>query len=121
MTKREDKLSIILHHLQVDIIRQWQQVLETVEDAVAMVTRRGLMSLEVGIRDTEFLLHSWGLFCRWQKDEGLQRTGGALSSEALNKLEVIVVLLHKLNAKLKVFAGNHLNLEPDGSLQHSRL
>uniref|UniRef100_A0A3B3CZB6 Midasin n=1 Tax=Oryzias melastigma TaxID=30732 RepID=A0A3B3CZB6_ORYME len=89
---------------QVDIIRQWQQVLETVEDAVAMVTRRGLMSLEVGIRDTEFLLHSWGLFCRWQKDEGLQRTGGALSSEALNKLEVIVVLLHKLNAKLKVFA-----------------
>ncbi|XP_078798874.1 midasin isoform X2 [Oryzias latipes] len=89
---------------QVDIMRLWQQVLETVEQGVAMVTRRGLMSLEVGMRDTEFLLHRWGLFCQWQKHKDLQRIGGTVGSEDLNKLEVIIVLLQKLNSKLKVFA-----------------
>uniref|UniRef100_A0A3P9MDK6 Midasin n=1 Tax=Oryzias latipes TaxID=8090 RepID=A0A3P9MDK6_ORYLA len=93
---------------QVDIMRLWQQVLETVEQGVAMVTRRGLMSLEVGMRDTEFLLHRWGLFCQWQKHKGLQRIGGTVGSEDLNKLEVIIVLLQKLNSKLKVFAMSKL-------------
>ncbi|KAM9355690.1 midasin [Pholidichthys leucotaenia] len=88
---------------QVDVMRLWQQVLENVDYIVAMVIRRGLMSLDVGIQDTEFLLQTWGLFCRWLKEEGLHRTGGTISSEALNKLEVIIVLLQKLNTKLKVF------------------
>lgn len=88
---------------QVDIMRPWQQVLENVDYNVAMVTRRGLMSLDVGVQDTEFLLKTWSLFCRWLKDAGLERTGGAVTSEALNKLEVIILLLQKLNTKLKVF------------------
>lgn len=92
--------------LQVDIMRPWQQVLESVDYIVAMVIRRGLMSLEVGIQDTEFLLQTWGLFCLWLKEEGLQRSGGSVSAEALNKLEVIILLLQKLNTKLKVFTGN---------------
>lgn len=91
--------------LQVDIMRPWQQVLESVDYMVAMVIRRGLMSLEVGIQDTEFLLQTWGLFCHWLKEEGLQRSGGTVNSEALNKLEVIILLLQKLNTKLKVFTG----------------
>lgn len=91
--------------LQVDIMRPWQQVLESVDYMVAMVIRRGLMSLEVGIQDTEFLLQTWGLFCHWLKEEGLQRSGGSVNSEALNKLEVIILLLQKLNTKLKVFTG----------------
>lgn len=90
---------------QVDIMRPWQLVLESVDYIVAMVIRRGLMSLEVGIQDTEFLLQTWGLFCHWLKEEGLQRSGGRVSSEALNKLEVIILLLQKLNTKLKVFTG----------------
>uniref|UniRef100_A0A7N6BG26 Midasin n=1 Tax=Anabas testudineus TaxID=64144 RepID=A0A7N6BG26_ANATE len=90
---------------QVDIMRPWQQVLESVDYIVAMVIRRGLMSLDVGVQDTEFLLQTWGLFCHWMKEEGLQ-TGGMFSSEALNKLEVIILLLQKLNTKLKVFTGN---------------
>ncbi|XP_056150027.1 midasin [Lampris incognitus] len=88
---------------QVDIMRPWQQVLESVDYIVAMVTRRGLMSLDVGVQDTEFLLKTWGLFCRWLKESGLERTGGTVNSEALNKLEVIILLLQKLNTKLKVF------------------
>uniref|UniRef100_A0A8D3BW26 Midasin n=1 Tax=Scophthalmus maximus TaxID=52904 RepID=A0A8D3BW26_SCOMX len=91
---------------QVDIMRPWQQVLESVDYIVAMVIRRGLMSLDVGIQDTEFLLQTWGLFCHWLKEEGLQKTGGTVNSEALNKLEVIILLLQKLNTKLKVFTGN---------------
>lgn len=87
-------------------MRPWQQVLESVDYIVAMVIRRGLMSLEVGIQDTEFLLQTWGLFCHWLKEEGLQRSGGSVSTEALNKLEVIILLLQKLNTKLKVFTGN---------------
>ncbi len=87
-------------------MRPWQQVLESVDYIVAMVIRRGLMSLEVGIQDTEFLLQTWGLFCHWLKEEGLQRTAGTVNSEALNKLEVIILLLQKLNTKLKVFTGN---------------
>lgn len=86
-------------------MRPWQQVLESVDYMVAMVIRRGLMSLEVGIQDTEFLLQTWGLFCHWLKEEGLQRSGGTVNSEALNKLEVIILLLQKLNTKLKVFTG----------------
>lgn len=108
---RKKSHPFLSHHLQVDIMRLWQQVLETVEQGVAMVTRRGLMSLEVGMRDTEFLLHRWGLFCQWQKHKGLQRIGGTVGSEDLNKLEVIIVLLQKLNSKLKVFAGNQLKME----------
>lgn len=92
--------------LQVDIMRPWQQVLESVDYIIAMVIRRGLMSLEVGIQDTEFLLQTWGLFCHWLKEEGLQRSRGSVSAEALNKLEVIILLLQKLNTKLKVFTGN---------------
>lgn len=86
-------------------MRPWQQVLESVDYMVAMVIRRGLMSLEVGIQDTEFLLQTWGLFCHWLKEEGLHRSGGSVNSEALNKLEVIILLLQKLNTKLKVFTG----------------
>ena len=41
-------------------MRPWQQVLENVDYVVAMVTRRGLMSLDVGVQDTEFLLKTWG-------------------------------------------------------------
>lgn len=88
-------------------MRPWQQVLESVDYIVAMVIRRGLMSLDVGVQDTEFLLQTWGLFCHWLKEEGLQTTGGMINSEALNKLEVIILLLQKLNTKLKVFTGNH--------------
>lgn len=87
-------------------MRPWQQVLESVDYIVAMVIRRGLMSLDVGIQDTEFLLQTWGVFCHWLKEEGLHRTGGMVNSEALNKLEVIILLLQKLNTKLKVFTGN---------------
>ncbi|XP_029902559.1 midasin isoform X2 [Myripristis murdjan] len=105
---------------QVDIMRPWQQVLESVDYIVAMVTRRGLMSLDVGIQDTEFLLKTWGLFCRWLKEEGLERTGGTVNSEALNKLEVIILLLQKLNTKLKVFTDMS-KLQMDFTLLKERL
>ena len=87
-------------------MRPWQQVLESVDYIVAMVIRRGLMSLDVGIQDTEFLLQTWGLFCNWLNEKELQKSGGTVDSEALNKLEVIILLLQKLNTKLKVFTGN---------------
>uniref|UniRef100_A0AAQ5XCQ8 Midasin n=1 Tax=Amphiprion ocellaris TaxID=80972 RepID=A0AAQ5XCQ8_AMPOC len=105
---------------QVDIMRPWQQVLESVDYIVAMVIRRGLMSLDVGIQDTEFLLQTWGLFCHWLKEEGLQRTGGSVNSEALNKLEVIILLLQKLNTKLKVFTDMS-KLQMDFTLLKERL
>ncbi|KAM4522940.1 midasin [Odontesthes bonariensis] len=105
---------------QVDIMRPWQQVLESVDYIVAMVIRRGLMSLDVGIQDTEFLLQTWGLFCQWLKEEGLERTGGTVTSEALNKLEVIIVLLQKLNIKLKVFTDMS-KLQMDFMLLKERL
>ncbi|KAK9531216.1 hypothetical protein VZT92_010656 [Zoarces viviparus] len=105
---------------QVDIMRPWQQVLESVDYIVAMVIRRGLMSLDVGIQDTEFLLQTWGLFCHWLKEEGLQRTGGTINSEALNKLEIIILLLQKLNTKLKVFTDMS-KLQMDFTLLKERL
>ncbi|KAM4633655.1 midasin [Polymixia lowei] len=105
---------------QVDIMRPWQQVLENVDYIVAMVTRRGLMSLDVGVQDTEFLLKTWGLFRRWLKEAGLERTGGSVSSEALNKLEVIILLLQKLNTKLKVFTDMS-KLQMDFTLLKERL
>ncbi|XP_034555077.1 midasin [Notolabrus celidotus] len=105
---------------QLDIMRPWQQVLESVDYIVSMVIRRGLMSLDVGVQDTEFLLQTWGLFCRWLKEEGLQRTGGAVNSEALNKLEVIILLLQKLNTKLKVFTDMS-KLQMDFTLLKERL
>lgn len=77
---------------------------------VAMVTRRGLMSLDGAVQDTEFLLSTWSTFRRWLKDEGLNTADGTVTFEALNKLEVIIVLLHKLNTKLKVFTGTAGNV-----------
>ncbi|KAK6297294.1 hypothetical protein J4Q44_G00318770 [Coregonus suidteri] len=106
---------------QVDIVRPWQQVLENVDYIVAMVTRRGLMSLDgAGVQDTEFLLKTWSLFYRWLKEEGLERTGGTVTSEALNKLEVIILLLQKLNTKLKVFTDMS-KLQMDFTLLKERL
>ncbi|XP_061563343.1 midasin [Cololabis saira] len=105
---------------QVDIMRPWQQVLESVDYMVAMVTRRGLMSLDVGLQDTEFLLHTWGLFCQWLKEKGLQGSGGSVGSEALNRLEVIILLLQKLNTKLKVLTDMS-KLQKDFTLLKERL
>ncbi|CAB1342786.1 unnamed protein product [Coregonus sp. 'balchen'] len=97
------------------------RVLENVDYIVAMVTRRGLMSLDgAGVQDTEFLLKTWSLFCRWLKEEGLERTGGTVTSEALNKLEVIILLLQKLNTKLKVFTDMS-KLQMDFTLLKERL
>ncbi|KAJ8008932.1 hypothetical protein DPEC_G00083550 [Dallia pectoralis] len=106
---------------QVDIVRPWQQVLENVDYNVAMVTRRGLMSLNVAaVQDTEFLLKTWSLFRRWLKDEGLERSAGTVTSEALNKLEAIILLLQKLNTKLKVFTDMS-KLQVDFTLLKERL
>uniref|UniRef100_A0A3B4AV04 Midasin n=1 Tax=Periophthalmus magnuspinnatus TaxID=409849 RepID=A0A3B4AV04_9GOBI len=88
---------------QVDIMRPWQQVVEIVDYTVAMVTRRGLMSQNVGMQDTELLLQTWGLFCDWLKVDGLQGVGNTVTADAVNRLEAIIALLQKLNTKLKVF------------------
>ncbi|XP_077366934.1 midasin isoform X3 [Festucalex cinctus] len=88
---------------QVDIMRPWQRVFESVYYMVALVARRGLMSLDVCLQDTEFLLQTWGLFCHWLREKELESAVRTLSSEALNKLEGIILLLQKLNTKLKVF------------------
>uniref|UniRef100_A0A087Y7X1 Midasin n=1 Tax=Poecilia formosa TaxID=48698 RepID=A0A087Y7X1_POEFO len=107
---------------QVDIMRPWQQVLETVDYMVAMVIRRGLMSLDDGTQDTEFLLQTWGVFCQWLKENGLQKPGGAVTCEALNKMEVIILLLQKLNTKLKVFTASDMSkLQMDFTLLKERL
>lgn len=105
---------------QVDIIRPWQQVLESMDYVVAMVTRRGLMSLDGAVQDTEFLLSTWSTFRRWLKDEGLNTTEGTVTFDALNKLEVIIVLLHKLNTKLKVLIDMS-KLQMDFTLLKERL
>ncbi|XP_035384712.1 midasin isoform X1 [Electrophorus electricus] len=105
---------------QVDIIRPWQQVLESMDYVVAMVTRRGLMSLDGAVQDTEFLLSTWSTFRCWLRDEGLDTTDGTVTFEALNKLEVIIVLLHKLNTKLKVFTDMS-KLQMDFTLLKERL
>ncbi|XP_016427493.1 midasin-like [Sinocyclocheilus rhinocerous] len=105
---------------QVDIIRPWQQVLETMDYVVAMVTRRGLMSLDGAVQDTEFLLSTWSTFCRWLREEGLDTTEGMVTFDALNKLEVIIVLLHKLNTKLKVLTDMS-KLQMDFTLLKERL
>ncbi|KAJ8270795.1 hypothetical protein GJAV_G00119370 [Gymnothorax javanicus] len=88
---------------QVDIMRPWKQVLESVDYIIAMVTRRGLMSLDGALQDTEFLLKNWSVFQNSLKEEGRERPDGGVSFEAVNKLEGILVLLQKLNTKLKVF------------------
>ncbi|XP_061756335.1 midasin isoform X2 [Nerophis ophidion] len=84
---------------QVDIMRPWQHVLQSVDDLVALVTRHGLSLLDAGLKETEFLLRTWGLFCQWLKEQAFF----SVNSEAINKLEVILLLLEKLNRKLKVF------------------
>lgn len=65
------------------------------------------MSPDVGLQDTEFLLQKWGVFSQWLREKGLQKTGVTINSEALDKLEVIILLLQKLNSKLKIFTGNN--------------
>ncbi|XP_018599206.2 midasin isoform X2 [Scleropages formosus] len=89
---------------QVDIMQPWQRVLESVDYVVAMVTRRGLMTLDGAVQDTEFLLRNWSVFRRWLKEEKLVGPDGGVTFEAVNKLEVIISLLQKLNTKLRVFA-----------------
>ncbi|XP_037836777.1 midasin isoform X2 [Kryptolebias marmoratus] len=103
MNSAMDTMELLGGFEQLDIMRPWQQVLESVDNIVAMVTRSGLMSLDVGIQDTEFLLQTWGVFSQWLREKGLQETGVTVNSEALDKLEVIILLLQKLNTKLKVF------------------
>ncbi|MEQ2214456.1 hypothetical protein XENOCAPTIV_007947 [Xenoophorus captivus] len=96
-----------------DIFR-WCQLMQTDQSPgffnpgqhVALVYADRMRTEADKAKDTEFLLQTWGVFCQWLKENRLQRPGGTVNSEALNKLEVIILLLQKLNTKLKVFTGN---------------
>ncbi|XP_077567526.1 midasin isoform X1 [Stigmatopora nigra] len=87
---------------QVDIMRPWKHVLESVHSMVAVITRHGLISLDVSLQDTELLLQTWAQFCHWLQEEKLESPERTINTVDLCKLEVIILLLQKLNKKLSV-------------------
>ncbi|MEE6475824.1 hypothetical protein FKM82_010868 [Ascaphus truei] len=89
---------------QADINRPWQQLLEKIGDAVSTLVRDSLLATDVSQEDTEVLLRAWSTFNLNHKPKSVGEGGRGITTELLNKLESLLVLIQRLNNKLSSFS-----------------
>ncbi|XP_051781409.1 midasin isoform X2 [Erpetoichthys calabaricus] len=86
---------------QVEIMRPWKRVLETLENTFSMLMQKGLLLLEVATQEIEGLLHNWNVLRKNCGHACVAEEGKGISSESVKIVESIIVLLQKLDIKLK--------------------
>ncbi|XP_067882619.1 midasin [Heterodontus francisci] len=84
---------------QVDIFRPWQSLVRKVKDVVSAVTRDVLLSLDT-VPDGGGLLKLWNSFLISHSRCLNEDRSSGISSDAMNKLESLLILLQQFNNKL---------------------
>ncbi|XP_043927744.1 midasin [Protopterus annectens] len=88
---------------QADVLRPWLHILEKVEMFVYTLIRNGLLSTDVSCEDTEVLLRVWTSFSHAYKKNLQDYQEIGVPTEAVNKLEGIILVIQRLNSKLNCF------------------
>ncbi|XP_053314521.1 midasin [Spea bombifrons] len=89
---------------QADINRPWQQLLGHIGDVVTKVVRGSLLSSDASPDETETLLRSWSLLNLNHKPKFVGEGGRGITTDLLNKLEAVLLLIQRQNAKLNIFS-----------------
>ncbi|XP_072912476.1 midasin [Hemitrygon akajei] len=90
---------------QVDILRPWQSLIRKVKDFVLAVTKNVLLSLD-SFHDGSNLLKLWNSFLNSHSQSLDKDHRSGISSEAVNKLENLLTVLHQCNNKLNTFSSS---------------
>ncbi|XP_036035518.1 midasin [Onychomys torridus] len=86
---------------QVDIIRPWRLLLEKVEHTVRVLLRDSLLN---SADDTEVVLRAWSHFLLTYKPKCLGEDGKGVTTEIVNKLEAVLLLMQRLNNKINSYS-----------------
>ncbi|KAL1775570.1 midasin isoform X1 [Sigmodon hispidus] len=86
---------------QVDIIRPWRLLVEKVERTVRVLLRDSLLS---SADDTEVVLRAWSHFLLTYKPKCLGEDGKGVTTEIVNKLEAVLLLMQRLNNKVNSYS-----------------
>ncbi|KAM4694301.1 midasin [Discoglossus pictus] len=89
---------------QADINRPWQQLLENVGNALTTLVRDCLLATDVSPDDTESLLRAWSNFNLNHKRKSVGEGGRGITTDLLNKLEDLLLLIQRSNNKLNSFS-----------------
>ncbi|KAM4771043.1 midasin [Rhinophrynus dorsalis] len=89
---------------QADINRPWQQLLDQVGNAVITLVKDSLLATDVSPDETEILLRSWSNLSLNHKPKSVGEGGRGITTELLNKLEGVLLLIQRLNNKLSSFS-----------------
>ncbi|XP_048386295.2 midasin [Stegostoma tigrinum] len=88
---------------QVDITRPWQSLVGKVKDVVSAITRDVLLSMDSG-PDDGVLLKLWNSFLLSHSCCLNEDCDSAISSDAVNKLESLLILLQRFNNKVNTLS-----------------
>uniref|UniRef100_A0A8C5QIK7 Midasin n=1 Tax=Leptobrachium leishanense TaxID=445787 RepID=A0A8C5QIK7_9ANUR len=94
---------------QVDINRPWQQLLESIGNAVTTLERSSLLASEASPEETETLLRSWSILNLNHKPRSVGEGGRGITTELLNKLENVLSVIQRLNSKLSAFSKSEFS------------
>ncbi|KAM8954164.1 midasin [Pelodytes ibericus] len=89
---------------QADINRPWQQLLEQIENAVTTLVRSSLLCSDIPPEDTEMILRSWTILNLNHKPKSVGEAGRGITTELLNKLESVLMLIQRMNNKLNALS-----------------
>ncbi|XP_035880357.1 midasin isoform X5 [Phyllostomus discolor] len=86
---------------QVDLIRPWRQLVEKVESTVRALIRDSLL---ISADDAEVVLRAWSHFLLTYKPKCLGEDGKGVTTEIVNKLEAVLLLMQRLNNKINSYS-----------------
>ncbi|XP_072355863.1 midasin [Scyliorhinus torazame] len=104
---------------QVDIFRPWQSLVGKVKDVVSAVTRDVLLSVDT-VPDGGVLLKLWNAFLVSHSRCPNEDRSSGISSDAVNKLESLLILLQRFNNKLNTLSPSEFS-ELIAEFQHFKL
>uniref|UniRef100_UPI00398F5005 midasin isoform X2 n=1 Tax=Pristiophorus japonicus TaxID=55135 RepID=UPI00398F5005 len=93
---------------QVDILRPWQSLVGKVKDVISAVTRDVLLSLDT-FPDGGVLLKLWNSFLISHSRCLNEDRSSGISSDAMNKLESLLILLQRFNNKLNTLSSSEFS------------
>ncbi|XP_078398522.1 midasin [Cetorhinus maximus] len=104
---------------QVDIFRPWQSLVGKVKDVVSAVTRDVLLSVDT-VPDGGVLLKLWNSFLISHSRCLNEDRSSGISSDAMTKLESLLILLQRFNSKLNTLSPSEFS-ELITEFQHFKL
>ncbi|XP_067841398.1 midasin [Heptranchias perlo] len=94
---------------QVDILRPWQSLVGKVKDVISAVTRDVLLSVDTFPDDGGVLLKLWNSFLISHSRCLNEVHCSGISSDAVNKLESLLIVLQRFNNKLNTLSSSEFS------------